>query len=321
MGGREIDTKLHLTAAVLGAVTRKDLAAAFRRVNPATTFDVERAYKWLQGRAQPRDAKLYEDWAKVLDLGRSPQWIAECDVDAFLDAVSSRFGRDKEALEQGVRETARRRETSRSGAEPGPDASLAGTFACYSHAWSPYFRGQLICGELTIRVEPRASRLVATYVENLPTGPLPVEGPVTITQRMLSLDLLHSQGDVRFSISLFRPAPPVSVLAGYLTGATFLSPEAELTTTRIVLVRLPGPVRRPAGAYLPADASLAADLTALGLPIRNAAEVDRRLTAFLMSGRDRGIDQITADRYTALSEVFDENWLTQVARAAAGVVG
>lgn len=40
-----------------------------------------------------------------------------------------------------------------------------------------------------------------------------------------------------------------------------------------------------------------------------------------MSGRDRGIDQITADRYTALSEVFDENWLTQVARSTAGVTG
>jgi hypothetical protein len=40
-----------------------------------------------------------------------------------------------------------------------------------------------------------------------------------------------------------------------------------------------------------------------------------------MSGRDRGIDQITADRYTALSELFDENWLTQVARAAASPVG
>ena len=36
-------------------MSRKDLAGAFRRVNPATSFDLDRAHKWLQGRAQPRD--------------------------------------------------------------------------------------------------------------------------------------------------------------------------------------------------------------------------------------------------------------------------
>src|SRR4030095_10089810 len=60
---REIDRKLRLTAAFLGAATRKDLARAFHRVNAATPFDVERAHKWLQGRATPREPQVYEDWA------------------------------------------------------------------------------------------------------------------------------------------------------------------------------------------------------------------------------------------------------------------
>jgi hypothetical protein len=58
---RDIDRKLRATAAILGLSTRKDLAAAFRRVNAATSFDIERAHKWLQDRSSPPDAQLYQD--------------------------------------------------------------------------------------------------------------------------------------------------------------------------------------------------------------------------------------------------------------------
>jgi hypothetical protein len=75
---QDIDRKLRVTAAFLGAVTAKDLAAAFRRANPVTSFDVERAHKWIQGRARPRESRLYEDWAKVVDLDRPGAWIADC---------------------------------------------------------------------------------------------------------------------------------------------------------------------------------------------------------------------------------------------------
>jgi hypothetical protein len=54
----DIGRKLCLTAALVGAVTRKDLAAAFRRVDPATPFDLERAHKWLQGRSRPRERRV-----------------------------------------------------------------------------------------------------------------------------------------------------------------------------------------------------------------------------------------------------------------------
>ena len=59
---RDIARKLRLTAAVLGTIARKDLAAAFRRVNASTSFDTGRADKWLQGRAQPRELQVYEQY-------------------------------------------------------------------------------------------------------------------------------------------------------------------------------------------------------------------------------------------------------------------
>jgi hypothetical protein len=113
---------------------------------------------------------------------------------------------------------------------------------------------------------------------------------------------------------LFRPLPPASVIAGFFSGLTFLSPEAQLTAARIVLIRLPATCgRRSAGALLPAGASVAADLAVLGRPVGGPAEVDRRLTAFFMTGHDRGIDQLDAEQYAALTELFDRNWLSEVA--------
>jgi hypothetical protein len=318
MSGREIDRKLRLTATVLGAATRKELAAAFRRTNPATLFDVERAHKWLQGRARPREEQLYDDWAKLLDLGCSGRWIAECDIDAFLDALCARYDCDRGTLERQERDTRRSREIPGSGTRPELGASLAGTFIGYTHAWSRYFRPQLICGELSFQVEPSSPRLAATWVQNLPTGAEQLHGPVVVSQRTLSVELYHSGSNEHYSMHLFRPPPPASVTAGYMSGLTFISPEAQLTASRIVLIRLPATCgRRTAGALLPAGGSMSADLAALGLSMRDPAEVDRRLTAFLMTGHDRGIDQFDAEQYAALTELFDRNWLSEVATASA----
>ncbi|TXL71473.1 hypothetical protein FHP25_30045 [Vineibacter terrae] len=304
---REIDRKLRLTAALLGTVTRKDLAAAFRRVNPATAFDVERASKWLQGRARPREQQVYEDWAKLVDLGRAGAWIAECDSEAFLDALCARHQRDPDTLRRHA-----------DGAD-GPaghhhehDVSLAGIYACYSHAWSPYFHGRLIRGALAI--VPAAQRLSASYAETLPTGRMQVDGPVTISKRALLMDL-RDQGGMQFLFCLFPPTPPVSVLAGFMCGATIIGPHAQPSVTRIAMVRLPAASARlrDTDAYLPAQGSVAGDLAALGVSVASPDLADRHMTAFLAGGQGGGLDQIAADAYAALLEVFDRTWLTAAA--------
>lgn len=304
---REIDRKLRLTAALLGAVTRKDLAAAFRRVNPATTFDVERANKWLQGRARPREQQVYEDWAKLIDLGRDGAWIAECDSEAFLDAVCARHQRDRDTLRRQADGA-----EGHAGAHHDHDVSLAGTYACYSHAWSPYFRGQLIRGSLAIAAA--AQRLSASYTESLPTGRLQVDGPVTISKRAMLMDL-REPGGTQFLFCLFPPTPPVSVLAGFMCGATVIGPHSQPSVTRIAMVRLPSasPRLRNTDAYLPLQGSVAGDLAVMAVPVVDPDLVDRLMHAFLVGGQGGGLDQIGADAYTALLEVFDRTWLAPAA--------
>jgi hypothetical protein len=310
---RDIDKKLRLTAALLGAVTCKDLAATFRRANTSTSFDVDRAYKWLQGRARPRELQVYEDWAKVLELGRSGDWIAECDTEAFLDEICAHHHRDREAL---------RRRANASivfASEQEPDLAVTGAFACYSHAWSPYFRGRLIRGELSIAIASNPRRLVATYAEALPTGRLQLEGSVTIGKRLMRLDVRERAGDAQFFFCLFPPTPPVSILGGLMCGATIIGPDAQPSVSRVAIVRVPAASARflrEAEAYLPTRGSVSHDLAALGLPIADLAAVDQRLGEFLAGGGS-GLDQIPLATYGALVELFDPNWLTHLANATA----
>jgi TolB-like protein len=95
---REFAAKLRITAAALGCTTQKELCAQFLRVNPGTTFDLIRSYKWMQGRALPRSAKLYDDWALLLGTERSPAYLQSCTLDDFLDLACQRFGLSREAL-------------------------------------------------------------------------------------------------------------------------------------------------------------------------------------------------------------------------------
>lgn len=304
---RDIDHKLQATAALLGAVTAKDLAAAFRRVNPTTSFDVDRAHKWIQGRARPRELRLYEDWVKVVDLDRPGAWIAECDLDDFIDAVCARHNYDRDTLERRIESSSR----SGAGKQQEPSLSLAGTYACYSHAWSPYFGGQLIRGELSITRPQSPQKLLVSYAERLPTGRLLFEGPFVLSGRAMHLDLRESGGDARFFFCLFLPTPPVSVLAGLMCGATIIDPDARPSVTRIVMIRLPVPNMRlrSALAYLPAQTSVAGDLVSLGLRIPDPIDVDEGIGAFLNGGYEGGLDQIDPPSYRTLVDLFNPIWL------------
>ena len=306
---RDIDGKLRLTAALLGAGTVKELAAAFRRVNPATSFDVERAHKWLQGRARPREHRVYEDWARLLDLGLTGDWVAESGIEEFLAVVGSRQGIDRERLAR------RAAAWGASPKAPERETFVLGTYACYSHAWSPYFRGRLIRGFLTISGGAPQRPLAATYEEILPTGLLRLSGPLALDKRVLHLDLREDRGDSRFSFSLFPPSPPASVLAGFMCGATIIGPDPQPSVTRIAIVRLPDADGhgKAGDAYLPPDGSIAADLEALGLPVPDPATVDRCLAGFLKAVDDSGLDQISAASYREMVELFDRMWLDAAA--------
>lgn len=307
---QHIAQKLRLTSALLGTVTRKELAAAFRAVNPKTAFDLGRADKWLQGRAQPREHSVYDDWAKLLDLEQPGAWIADSALLDFTAAISARHGVDRAELE---RRAGSHFDTSSGHEERGLAFALVGTYACYSRAWSPYFRGQFIKGMLSIESGPGLHSLSATYSEALPTGRLLLGGPVTPAKRALYVHLKEVGGDAQFFISLFPQSQPGSVLGGYMCGTAIIGPEAQPSLTRILMVRLrdPGPAEASWGGYLQPDQSISADLASLGISIEQPEQVDRQLTRFLVGGSDGGVHQVPPTEFRAILDVFDRHWLQQ----------
>jgi len=305
---QHIAQKLRLTSALLGTVTRKELAAAFRAVNPKTAFDLGRADKWLQGRAQPREHSVYDDWAKLLRLEHPGAWIADCDLPDFTATISDRHGVDRAELE---RRASTQFETAFTHEERSQANALAGIYACYSRAWSPYYRGQFIKGILSIEPGPGLHGLTATYRESLPTGQLVLGGPVTPAKRALYVHLKEVGGDAQFFISLFPQSQPGSVLGGYMCGTAIIGPEAQPSLTRILIVRLRAPVPGAAswGGYLLPDQSISGDLASLGITIEQPEQVDRQLTRFLVGGSDGGVHQIPPTEFRAILDVFDRHWL------------
>lgn len=303
---REFDRKLRLTAAAIGCGTCKELVAAFRRINPATPFDTGRAYKWLQGRALPRQRQVYDDWASLLDLGWPAAWLLDCDTDTFLELLGTRHGLDRDTL---VRRAESFGGPASGVAVPsvGGDRYLCGTYLAYSHAWSPYYRGRLIRGTLSVTAPLARGRLAAAYTEALPTGPFSVQGPVVALGRSLYLHLREPGSEVPLFMTLFQPAPPASVLAGFLCGATFVGQDQRPSATRVLAARLPETAEPARGTnrYLEPGESVAADLQAAGLALGAPAEVDARIASFLDGSPAGGLDQIDAATYGGLVDLFD----------------
>ncbi len=315
---RDFARKLRITAALLGCASQKDLCARFRTVNPRTAFALDRSYKWMQGRALPRTAAVYADWAVLLDVGRPVAWLAACSVDEFLDLVCGRHEVSRAALvgplERGADGAAPPARDTGARALP-IGGYLAGAYGCYSHAWSPHFRGKIVRGALTI--EPAGANaapgLAATYSQSIPFGRLTVQGPVALTSRSIYLDLSEPAHRRRVSMCLFLPAPPASVLAGVMMGTPAIDSEAQPAATRVVMVRIPAADAAAAledsNRYLALAAEpLSGDLAAHGVVAgrRSAAELDALLECFLTGAGEPGTHiQVAAAEYARLALAFD----------------
>ncbi|MGD9508975.1 MAG: hypothetical protein AB7O95_27545 [Geminicoccaceae bacterium] len=312
----EISRKLCLTAAWLGADSRKEFAAAFRRVNPTTPFDVQRAHKWLQGRALPRGRQLYEDWAELVGLGEGADWIAECRSEVFLARLCLIHGTEPETL--------RRRADAFGGASGSPrrqdrDLELIGTYACYSHAWARYYHGRLIRGTLTITPGTGVSRLRASYAEDLPTGTMRLSGPLMRGERVITTHLGDPSTSAQLFFWLFAPAPPTTVLGGFMSGTTLMSAETQLSATRLLAIRLPPAAAATGQAYLHPERGVAADLARSGLATAAPPLLDAAVAEFL-GHAGAPIDQITQADYRGLIELLDRHWL-EVRASGEGVCG
>lgn len=313
---RALPQKLRLTAVLLGCTSQKDLCAAFRRVNPVTDFDLERSYKWMQGRALPRSARVYEDWLSLLGtVDKSVSWLMAVPVEEFAETLALLKGQEPSLLlrQAGLSVTA---PASEPGTNVGPDGYLCGVYASYSHAQSPYYAGRLVRGTLVI--DPagrRAEGLVAVYSQTLSVGRVQAAGSVGLYGASMCLELrLPAPGVAPIFFSLFRPSPPASVLAGVLCGTTFVHPAGQPPyATRVVLVRIaasPADVEASNRYLGQEDAPVTSDLGALGMAVGLRRDFEAKVRRILYPDESRiGSDQLVATDYADLAMMCDQVWL------------
>ncbi len=305
----DIDRKLALTAAALGVRTRKELAAAFRKANPRTGFDVERANKWLQARARPREQSIYEDWAAVLAVGRPGAWIGECGLAEFLAVLAEATGEAPETLERRAAAFAGPSHRAFAEAPAGFEGDLAGTYVGYSAAWTPYFAGRLIRGILDVERENGA--FTARYTQARAQDSVTAHGVADVLPRGIVMHLREPHGRTGFVFALFPPMSVVSVLGGLVSGIALLGAEPRPSVSRIVLVRVDGDREAllAGDCLLEPDASVADDLAQRGVDLATPGEVDSRIAAFLDTGGATGIDATANAAYRGLVELFDREWI------------
>jgi hypothetical protein len=295
----DLAEKLRLTAAALGCATRKDLCAWFRRVNPQTRVDLDRLGKWMQGRAAPRDGSVYQDWARLIDTGHSAAWVRSCSPEAFRTELVITLGVDVAALAGDLAE----------GRAERPGAHLAGAYACYSPAWSPYFAGRILRGSMIVAPGHRQA-MSAVYAETLLGATVRFRGEVLLSAGCLHLPLREEASGLPLFLSLFLPGRPASALCGMMAGSTLVGPEQRPSSCRIVAVRVPreAPLLGT-DRYLEPDEGIGADLAALGLPpaaARAAAELAERL---LTEAGSAAFSLIPLASQSSLEATLDPLWL------------
>lgn len=296
--------KLRITAAMLGCTSLRELAASFRQVNQTTGFDIERAHKWIQGRALPRDPGVLADWAKVLGSARPPGWLAACPREAFLAEVAALSGQAPAALEARAMAFGRAGSGAARAVEAAPvvrDHYLCGAYLAYSHAWSPARRGQLIRGSLRLSPARRRGagpRFAAEYREAIAGGPLILDGEAELFGRVLQATMRErANGGAPLFLSLLVPGRPAATLCGVMSGATFASADPEPSATRFAALRVEEQDGLDAGNGYLEPGSVPVDLAGSGLP----AAAARALLDFLRAG----FLQIQPGEHAALAAACD----------------
>lgn len=326
---RDFGAKLRITAAAFGCASQKELCARFRAVNPGTTFELGRSYKWIQGRALPRSSRLYEDWATLLGTGRPLAWLQSCTADEFLELVCDRHQVSRDAL------------VARAGIVPGTAADeapadrsheariewpryhyLVGTYAWYGNPWSSCLQGKIIRGSLVIAATAKGEpELHASTIYSGPTslGRVQLSGPVRVS-RSICLDLIDAGEEFRVSMCLFVPGPLASVLAGVASGPSWFDADPQPAASRIVLVRIPGATAAELEAsnrYVDATRPLSGDLAALGIPAGALAGLDALLAGFLRGDHASGCITVDRGEYSQLALAVDRMFIENEAAAGA----
>jgi len=268
MSALDFPAKLALVAEVLGCRTQKELLAQLLAVNPNTSFDPVRSYKWLQGRSTPRDGGVYQDLADALGLGHSGETLRTCTLAAFGAMLAARVGSPPSAA------------TARPDA---PDLSyLDGEYVLYMRSFSQFPTPKLFYCRFRVATGP--TRLTTAQLDLPLAGQVSrYYGTVGCAGRLVSV-ALNSETQGTTAILWFAdPAGPVRAIGGLVGGQVAFIAAAVPKCARVALIRVPdGADPALADCYCEVDENeLAGSLEASGHRAAHRSGLARQLLEFM----------------------------------------
>lgn len=285
--------KLRLILRVTGCETQKEFYTKLKSVNPETGYDPIRAYKWVQGRSSPRNRAVYEDLARLINLGISGDVLRTCPYEEFYQLLSGPYG-DLLAHFPSPEKTVVRTEGSDDAQPVYPlPGYLVGRYLTLSRAWSPHRPGCLITGVTDISHGPDGG-LCVRYIEHLPWGQLELSGPAQRIGRNLTTQLVSRDQEMLLTFTYALPPAPGVVLAGILSGVTMHDAEMRPVAGRVIGLRLQegsdAKIEGGADGYLGLTAEEIADqLVLFDMNPDQAARLAPDILEFLIDAGDRGL--------------------------------
>lgn len=235
----DIAKKLELTSIALGCLTRKELCAAFERVNPNTAMTLQNSYNWQSGRSVPRNFGLFEDWAAATGLSQGPHFIMSSTLDEFIDALGEKFVLPERLLESFGRAPAAAPAVVPLG-ESGDaawrnGALLRGSFLALSMAWAPMHRGRMLCGAVAFQTE--GGRVTAHYVENVLGRAIAFDGTGLEDGKTGQVSMRCKANGAAFLMAFHLPPVPGNLAGGIFAGNALYDSNSEPTACSILLLR------------------------------------------------------------------------------------
>ncbi len=290
--------KLRLILLVTGCETQKEFYAKLKSVNPETGYDPIRAYKWVQGRSSPRNHSVYQDLARLIDLGISGDELRTCTFEDFYRLLVGRYGDLVADIPASSYVTGQNTMTATlEGGEVQPayplPVYLVGRYLTLSRAWSPHRPGSLITGETDISRGPDGS-LFISYVEHLPWGKLELKGPIQRIGRNMTIQLVSRDHEMVLTFTYALPPAPGVVLAGIMSGVTMHDAEMRPMAGRVIGLRLPEGsetgIEAEADGYLGLTADeISERLVRFDMNPDQAARLAPDILDFLINTGDRGL--------------------------------
>jgi hypothetical protein len=237
----DVAEKLDLTAIALGCLTRKELCAAFFRVNPTTVLTLQNCHNWIAGRSVPRSFSFYEDWAQVLGLDEGPHFVMTTTLATFTERLATKIGLPEvllAALNKSPLAEAEPRVEPADAPTPSwrTNALLHGSFLVLSLAWAPTARGRLLGGALLLGAGGDGE-LRADYLETVLGQMVRFMGRGMKHERTAHLTLKCMANGGTFFMALQTPILPGNLGAGVFAGNTVHDFDSAPSACPALLVR------------------------------------------------------------------------------------